>query len=324
MKTALVIMAAGMGSRFKGGVKQLEGVGPNGEIITDYSVYDALEAGFDEVIFIIRRDIEEAFHAAVGQRLVSAGVPVRYAYQELTDLPAGVDSARLLAGRTKPWGTGQAVLSCKGILDCPFAVINADDYYGKEAFRRMHQFLQEGVARRTYCMAGFRLKNTLSDHGSVTRGICQTDDTGRLVGITETKYIEKAPNGVDAMVSGALVPGDTLVSMNMWGLDLEFLDVLEDGFLTFLQRQQGGQHGGVSAAHHHRRHGGSRHRQGDGVAHRRQMVRRYLSGGQAGRRGQHPGADRPGGVPGEAVLIDFQAQKPAAGRHWPPAAGLFG
>lgn len=240
MKTALVIMAAGMGSRFKGGIKQLEGVGPNGEIITDYSGYDALEAGFDEIIFIIRRDIEEAFHVAVGQRLVSAGVPVRYAYQELTDLPAGVDAARLLAGRTKPWGTGQAVLSCKGILDCPFAVINADDYYGKEAFRRMHQFLQEGIARRTYCMAGFRLKNTLSDHGSVTRGICKTDDTGRLVEVVETKYIEKAPNGVDAMVNGVLVPGDTLVSMNMWGLDLEFLDVLEDGFLTFLQGQQGG------------------------------------------------------------------------------------
>ncbi|MCD7856708.1 MAG: nucleotidyltransferase [Clostridiales bacterium] len=240
MKTALVVMAAGMGSRFKGGIKQLEGVGPNGEIITDYSVYDALEAGFDEVVFIIRHDIEEAFHAAVGQRLVKAGVSVRYAYQELSDLPDGVDAAKLLAGRVKPWGTGHAVLSCKGILDRPFTVINADDYYGKEAFRRMHQYLTDGIAKRAYCMASFQLKNTLSDHGSVTRGICKTDATGHLVEVVETKNILKAPNGVDAMVDGALVPGDTLVSMNMWGLDLEFLDVLERGFLTFLQGQQEG------------------------------------------------------------------------------------
>ncbi|MCD8127337.1 MAG: nucleotidyltransferase [Clostridiales bacterium] len=240
MKTALVVMAAGMGSRFKGGIKQLEGVGPNGEIITDYSVYDALDAGFDEVVFIIRHDIAEAFHTAVGQRLMRAGVPVRYAYQELSDLPDGVDAAQLLAGRVKPWGTGHAVLSCKGILDCPFTVINADDYYGRETFLQMHRYLTEGVAKRAYCMAGFRLRNTLSDHGSVTRGICKTDATGQLVEVVETKNILKAPNGVDAMVDGVPVPGDTLVSMNMWGLDLEFLDVLEHGFLTFLQGQQGG------------------------------------------------------------------------------------
>ncbi len=239
MKTALVVMAAGMGSRFKGGIKQLEGVGPNGEIITDYSVYDALDAGFDEVVFIIRHDIAEAFHTAVGQRLMRAGVPVRYAYQELSDLPDGVDAAQLLAGRVKPWGTGHAVLSCKGILDCPFTVINADDYYGREAFLQMHRYLTEGVAKRAYCMVGFRLRNTLSDHGSVTRGICKTDATGQLVEVVETKNILKAPNGVDAMVDGVPVPGDTLVSMNMWGLDLEFLDVLEHGFLTFLQGQQG-------------------------------------------------------------------------------------
>lgn len=240
MKTALVVMAAGMGSRFKGGIKQLEGVGPNNEIITDYSVYDALEAGFDEIFFIIRHDIEQAFHAAVGQRLMHAGVPVRYAYQELSDLPAGVDRAQLLSGRVKPWGTGQAVLSCKGILDCPFVVINADDYYGKEAFRVMHQRLQDGVTQGNYCMAGFQLKNTLSDHGGVTRGICRTDDTNHLIKIVETRNIEKAADGTDAVVNGRLVSGDTLVSMNMWGLDLAFLDVLETGFLTFLQSQQPG------------------------------------------------------------------------------------
>lgn len=240
METALVIMAAGLGSRFKGGLKQLAAVGPSGEIITDYSVYDALEAGFDKIVFIIRRDIEEAFHAAVGQRLIRAGVPVQYAYQELTDLPEGVDRAKLLSGRTKPWGTGQAVLSCKGLVDCPFAVINSDDYYGKEAYRRIHQFLLENRRANEYCMAGFLLKNTLSAHGGVTRGVCKTDEGHKLLEIVETRSITMADGGANGVVDGRILHGDTWVSMNMWGLKPEFLETLEQGFSAFLRRQEAG------------------------------------------------------------------------------------
>jgi UTP-glucose-1-phosphate uridylyltransferase len=237
METALVIMAAGMGSRFKGGIKQLEPVGPSGEIIVDYSIYDALEAGFDRIVFIIRKDIEEAFHAAIGARLIKAGVKVEYVFQEREDIPAVANRDALLAKREKPWGTGHAVLACKDTVDCPFAVINSDDYYGKEAYRLLHQFLVENPEENAYCMAGFQLKNTMSDHGTVTRGVCQTSRSGQLEGVVETHNIAKATNGVDGVAEGQTIPGDTLVSMNMWGLKPGFFSTLEEGFRAFLAQQ---------------------------------------------------------------------------------------
>lgn len=236
MKTTLVIMAAGIGSRYGGGIKQLAAVGPNGEIIMDYSIHDAIEAGFDKIIFIIRRDIEQAFREAIGDRIqgicAGLGVELGYAFQELDALPAGVT---LPEGRTKPWGTGQAVLACKDQLDGPFAVINADDYYGKQAFVLLHDFLQGYTPEKPgdLCMAGFVLKNTLSDNGAVTRGICRMNAEGYLTGVDETSGIEKTPDGAQA--GGKAVDADSLVSMNMWGLTPEFAAMLEQGFVEFFQ-----------------------------------------------------------------------------------------
>lgn len=234
MKTTLVIMAAGIGSRYGGGIKQLAAVGPNGEIIMDYSIHDAIEAGFDKIIFIIRHDIEQAFREAIGDRIegicAGLGVELGYAFQELDALPEGVT---LPEGRTKPWGTGQAVLSCKDQLDGPFAVINADDYYGKQAFVILHDFLQNYTPEKPgdLCMAGFVLKNTLSDNGAVTRGICRMNEEGYLTGVDETSGIEKTPEGAQA--GGKIIDAESLVSMNMWGLTPEFADMLEKGFVEF-------------------------------------------------------------------------------------------
>ncbi len=234
MKLSLVIMAAGIGSRFGGGIKQLEPVGKNGEIIMDFSIHDAIEAGFNKIVFIIRHDIEEAFKEAIGNRIEKIcsglGVEIEYAFQALEDLPEGVE---LPAGRTKPWGTGQAVLSCKGKINEPFVVINADDYYGKEAFVKIKEFL-EGYDKNSpekLCMAGFVLKNTLSDNGGVTRGVCRMDDNGYLTAVDETPDIVKTETGASA--NGVPVDAQSLVSMNMWGLTPEFIDVLEDGFIEF-------------------------------------------------------------------------------------------
>ena len=234
MKTTLVIMAAGIGSRYGGGIKQLAAVGPNGEIIMDYSIHDAIEAGFDKIVFIIRHDIEQAFREAIGDRIegicAGLGVELGYAFQELDALPEGVT---LPEGRTKPWGTGQAVLSCKDQLDGPFAVINADDYYGKQAFVILHDFLQNYTPEKPgdLCMAGFVLKNTLSDNGAVTRGICRMNEEGYLTGVDETSGIEKTPEGAQA--GGKIIDAESLVSMNMWGLTPEFADMLEKGFVEF-------------------------------------------------------------------------------------------
>ena len=175
MKTTLIIMAAGIGSRFGGGIKQLEKMGPNGEIIMDYSIYDAVEAGFDKVVFIIRKDIEADFKEIIGNR-IGKQVEVDYVFQDINDIPEGFTVPE---GRTKPWGTGQAVLCCKGVVKEPFLVINADDYYGKEAFVKMHDFLvnhEEDKERFRLGMAGYILKNTLSDNGTVTRGVCVVDE----------------------------------------------------------------------------------------------------------------------------------------------------
>ena len=232
-KTALVIMAAGIGSRFGGGIKQLAPVGPNGEIIMDYSIHDALEAGFDKIVFIIRKDLEKDFREVIGNRIEKL-CQVEYAFQELSDLPEGFSVPE---GRKKPWGTGQAVLACRDVLCEPFAVINADDYYGKQAFVEVHDYLVSHAQEQyQYCMAGFILKNTLSDNGGVTRGVCQIDEKGQLTDIVETSDIVKCQDG--AMISTTKEPVDanSYVSMNMWGLTPEFLDFLNQGFRNFLEK----------------------------------------------------------------------------------------
>ena len=241
--TALVIMAAGIGSRFGGGIKQLEPVGPGGEIIMDYSIHDAMEAGFNKVIFIIRRDLEKDFKEIIGHRIEKL-LPVEYAYQELEDLPAGYE---VTPGRTKPWGTGQAVLSVKGMVDGPFLVINADDYYGREGFRRIHDYMAEHMDSQSeiydICMGGFVLSNTLSDNGTVTRGVCQVDENGYLTNVTETYNIQMKEDGLHATdESGApvTISPSQPVSMNMWGLPASFVQELEKGFPVFLDNLKEG------------------------------------------------------------------------------------
>lgn len=234
--TTLVIMAAGIGSRFGGGIKQLEPMGPNGEIIMDYSIYDAKAAGFNKVVFILRKDIEEDFRQIIGQRIEKV-IDVEYVFQSLEDLPEGFKAP---ADRKKPWGTGQAVLCCKGTVHEPFAVINADDYYGKEAFKRVHDYLVgEKTTDKVYdmCMAGFILRNTLSDNGAVTRGVCVVDENDYLTQVVETGGLCMTAEGTIAHEdngSDMLITPDQHVSMNMWGFTPGFLDELESGFKTFL------------------------------------------------------------------------------------------
>lgn len=235
-KTALAIMAAGVGSRFGNGIKQLAPVGPKGEIIMDYSIRDALEAGFNKIVFIIRRDLEEEFRATIGAR-VEKIAEVAYAFQELDDLPEGFEKPE---GRTKPWGTGQAVLCAKDVLTEPFAVINADDYYGKEGFRKIHEYMVNEMTEDgdvyDICMGGFILKNTLSDNGAVTRGVCE-EENGILKKVTETYDIRMMEDGLhaaDEAGNPVKVQPEQLVSMNMWGLPVSFLNELEKGFPEFL------------------------------------------------------------------------------------------
>lgn len=223
-RATLVIMAAGIGSRFGGGIKQLAPIGPNGEIIMDYSVYDAIEAGFDKVVFVIRKDLEKDFKEVIGNRIAQK-VEVAYAYQEVSDIPA--EYAEKFVGRTKPWGTGQAILCCKDVVSEPFLVINADDYYGKSAFKEAYSYLTSipSADKIQVCMVGFVLKNTLSENGGVTRGICRVDENGMLQEIIETHNIEK--DGDKAVVREGDIEteydADSPVSMNMWGLTPEFL-----------------------------------------------------------------------------------------------------
>ena len=237
MNTTLVIMAAGIGSRFGGGVKQLTPVGPNGEIIIDYSIHDALEAGFNKIVFIIRKDIEQDFYEVIGERIEKI-CDVEYVFQSLDDLPEGFTRP---ADRTKPWGTGQAVLCCKDVVKEPFVVINADDYYGKEAFVKVHDYLvANSGSERAYCMAGFILDNTLSDNGAVTRGVCQVDDADMLTAIVETHGIMRQEDGVVRDENGNEIPSGTHVSMNMWGLTPDYIDLLEKGFPEFLSKIEPG------------------------------------------------------------------------------------
>lgn len=208
-------------------------------MILEYSVHDALEAGFDRVVFVTRKDLEKTFHEIVGDRIAKI-CPTAYAFQELDDLPEGFTCPE---GRTKPWGTGQAILCCRNIVKGPFAIINADDYYGKEAFKLMHDYLAEtGDQKGRYCMAGFILGNTLSDNGAVTRGVCKVDENGNLTGVNETHGIVKTADGAAVEEDGKLVPIDvnSHVSMNLWGLTPEFFERLEKGFVEFLGSRKEG------------------------------------------------------------------------------------
>ena len=236
-KVTLVVMAAGIGSRFGGGIKQLEAVGPNGGIIMDYSIHDALEAGFNKVVFVIRKDLDKDFKEIIGRRMEKL-VEVEYAYQELNDIPERFQ--KKTEGRKKPWGTGQAILCCKDVVDEPFLVINADDYYGKEAYREAYAYLTGRKDDNAYeaCMVGFVLKNTLSDNGGVTRGVCKVDEHRMLSEIVETSNIVKTAEGAAVQTEDGAVPIDveSEVSMNMWGLSPAFFDVLEKGFDVFLEK----------------------------------------------------------------------------------------
>lgn len=236
-KVTLVVMAAGIGSRFGGGIKQLEAVGPNGEIIMDYSIYDALEAGFNKVVFVIRKDLEKDFKEIIGRRMEKL-VEVEYAYQELDDIPERFQ--KKTEGRKKPWGTGQAILCCKDVVDEPFLVINADDYYGKEAYTEAYAYLTGRKDDNAYeaCMVGFVLKNTLSDNGGVTRGVCKVDEHRMLSEIIETSNIVKTAEGAAVQTEDGAVPIDveSEVSMNMWGLSPKFFEVLDKGFDEFLEK----------------------------------------------------------------------------------------
>ena len=233
MKPTLFILAAGMGSRY-GGLKQLDGLGPNGETIMDYSVFDAMRAGFGKVVFVIRKDFEEDFRKVVLSKYADH-VPCEVCFQGIDNLPEGFTRN---PERTKPWGTNHAVLMAKDIIKEPFMVINADDFYGKESFEVMANFLlsvegQEGK----YCMAGYRVGNTLSEHGTVSRGVCATDDKGFLTDVVERTAIENKnghiiyqDNGVDVEI-----PFETPVSMNMWGFTPEYFAYAEEAFKAFLK-----------------------------------------------------------------------------------------
>ena len=236
MKPTLFLLAAGMGSRY-GGLKQLDGLGPNGETIMDYSIYDAINAGFGKLVFVIRKDFEQDFRDKIISKY-EGHIPCELVFQSIDDLPEGFTCPE---GRTKPWGTGQAVRCCKGIVNEPFAVINADDYYGKEAFVKVHDYLIScGDSQYKYCMAGFILDNTLSDNGTVTRGVCNVDDQEMLVKIVETSGIARDADGIVKDENGNVIPEGTHVSMNMWGLTPEFLDVLDKGFGEFLAKVEPG------------------------------------------------------------------------------------
>lgn len=238
-KATLVVMAAGIGSRFGGGIKQLEPVGPNGEIIMDYSIKDAMAAGFDKVVFVIRKDLEKDFKEIIGNR-IEKQVEVAYAFQELDDIPETFKET--FKERTKPWGTGQAILCCKDVVKEPFLVINADDYYGKQAYKEAYneltseQIIQNGKLQVS--MVGFVLKNTLSENGGVTRGVCKVGQDQMLEKIVETHNIVKDGEKAKVITEGGekYIDVDSPVSMNMWGLQPDFFEVLEQGFAEFLEK----------------------------------------------------------------------------------------
>jgi len=233
MKPTLFILAAGMGSRY-GGLKQIDGLGPNGETIMDYSVYDALRAGFGKIVFVIRKDFEEDFRKVVLAKYQDK-VACEVCFQSLDKVPAG---CTYNMERTKPWGTNHAVLMAKDIIHEPFAVINADDFYGQDSFRVMAEFLQsiEG-SQGKYSMVGYRVQNTLSEHGTVSRGVCATDEQGYLTDVVERTKIEEKGGVIVNSEEGAEleIPQNTPVSMNFWGFTPEYFDYVEKGFVEFLK-----------------------------------------------------------------------------------------
>lgn len=225
----LVVMAAGMGSRF-GGLKQIEPIGPKGEALLDFSVYDAKKAGFTKVVFVIKHEIEKDFKEIVGKR-VEKVLPTEYVFQEVNDLPEGFTCPE---GRTKPWGTGQAILCCKDAVHEPFAIINADDYYGQSAFKQIYDQLK--ADSENYCVVGYRLANTLTENGTVSRGVCVVED-GFLKGIDERTKIKDCKYTEDDGETWVEMPEDTVVSMNFWGLNPDIFDFLEREFKAFLNEK---------------------------------------------------------------------------------------
>lgn len=234
MKPTLLILAAGMGSRY-GGLKQLDQIGPNGEAIIDYSLYDAIRAGFGKVVFIIRRDFEDAFKDRFDNKL-KGKIDVEYVFQELTDLPADY---KIPEGREKPWGTAHAIRSARNAVKTPFAAINADDFYGFEAYKTMADFLSSEVNENYYSMVGYRLDKTLSDNGSVSRGLCITDKDKNLIDIDELTNIEKSNHSIFYIRNEQkiMLEGDETVSMNFWGFHPSLFSYLEKGFIDFLDKE---------------------------------------------------------------------------------------
>ena len=235
MKPTLVVLAAGMGSRY-GGLKQMDGMGPNGETVLDYSVFDAVRTNFGKIVFVIRRSFDEVFRKGIGSHFESE-IQVEYAYQELDDLPEGFE---VPVGREKPWGTGHAILCASSVVNEPFVVINADDFYGHDAFRKISDYLsanQERTGVSRYCMVGFYLKNTLTDHGHVARGVCIADGEGDLQSVNERAQIEKTASGIENKEPGneCRLSGEELVSMNFWGFTPAVFEQARSLFVDFLE-----------------------------------------------------------------------------------------
>jgi len=238
VKPTLLILAAGMGSRY-GGLKQLDAMGPNGETVLDYSVYDAIRAGFGKVVFVIRRDFESQFRDSVAAKFEDK-IKVEFAFQDLSDLPEGFE---VPAGREKPWGTAHAVRAARDVLNEPYGMINADDFYGADAYEKLAGFLRtakDSEEKASFCMVGFQLKNTLSDFGSVARGVCKSDENGKLVSVTEMTKIVRTPTGAENLEDESepvKLSGNELVSMNMWGFTPSFNQWVEKQFVEFLKTQ---------------------------------------------------------------------------------------
>ena len=231
MNKTIIVLAAGIGSRY-GGLKQMDPVGPSGEFIIDYSIYDAVIAGFDKVVFVIRRDMRDSFHETIGSR-VSGRIAVDYVFQEIEDIPGGFSPP---PDRVKPWGTGHALLACRNVVRDPFAIINADDFYGRDSFFACADFMAEaGSDDRLYGLIGFKLQRTLSDHGSVARGVCETNAEGLLVDIVEHTSIERDKDGI-AGHDGCRFTGDETVSMNLWVFEPSIFKWLETSFVRFLEK----------------------------------------------------------------------------------------
>lgn len=236
-KPTLLILAAGMGSRY-GGIKQMDHFGPHGETLIDYSIYDAIQSGFGKIVFIIRKDFSEAFEGTFNQKLSDQQVEVRYVYQGLDSF---VDEDKLPASRQKPWGTAHAVLCAKDVIEEPFAVINADDFYGREVFDQMHTFLTEECGKTRYSVIGYELGKTLSEHGTVSRGVCTLDEIGNLDTITERTKIARNEDGkpvyTDEEGNAHIMAEKTPVSMNFWGFDPEIFSLSEEMFATFVEER---------------------------------------------------------------------------------------